>query len=184
MKQGIPVNSKPRDTKCLYAGRYLGLYETEGWEYVSRENATGVVVLIAVNETQELLLVEQFRPAVGQSVIELPAGLAGDLDDPGESLLQAAQRELLEETGYQAGRLELLLSCPSSAGMSDEIVSFVLASGLQQLGPGGGDDSEDIRVHAVPLAEADRWLAGCLDRGLLLDPKIYSALYWLQQRNS
>ncbi len=178
------MNSKYRNRNCLHAGRYLGLYETGGWEYVSRENATGVVVLVAVNETQELLLVEQFRPAVGQPVIELPAGLAGDLDDPGESLLQAAQRELLEETGYQAGRLELLLSCPSSAGMSDEIVSFVLASELQQQGPGGGDDSEDIKVHAIPLADVNQWLAGCHDRGLLLDPKIYSALYWLQQRSS
>ena len=176
------MNAKKPDRNCLYAGRYLGLYETDQWEFVSRENAAGVVVLIAVNDQGELLLVEQFRPAVARPVIELPAGLAGDLDDPEESLLQAAQRELLEETGYQAGQLEILLSCPRSAGMSDEIVSFVLASQLQKLGPGGGDDSEDIRVHAIPLAQVDRWLADRLAGGILLDPKIYSALYWLQQR--
>lgn len=173
---------RENNRKCLHAGRYLGLYETHGWEYVSRENATGVVVLVAVSDDEELLLVEQFRPAVGQPVIELPAGLAGDLDDPDEGLLQAAQRELLEETGYQAGEMELLMSCPSSAGMSDEVVTFVRAGRLQKLGPGGGDDSEDITVHAVPLAGIDHWLQQHLERGSLLDPKIYSALYWLQRQ--
>lgn len=165
---------------CLHAGRFLGLYETDGWEYVSRQNASGVVVLVAVTEARQLLLVEQFRPAVRQAVIELPAGLAGDLDDPHEGLLQAAQRELLEETGYAAGHLELLMSCPSSAGMSDEVISFVMASGLQKSGPGGGDASEDITVHAIPLVQIDQWLTGHLRRGTLIDPKIYSALYWLK----
>jgi len=166
---------------CLGAGRYLGLYETDGWEYVSRENASGVVVLVAVNDAGELLLVEQFRPPVGKPVIELPAGLVGDLHDPAEGLLQAAQRELLEETGYAAGHLELFMSCPSSAGLTDEVISFVMASKLQKLGPGGGDASEDIAVHAVALADIDQWLSVRQKHGALLDPKIYSALYWLSQ---
>ncbi|HKX54864.1 MAG TPA: NUDIX hydrolase [Xanthomonadales bacterium] len=170
------------NTTCLHAGRFLGLFEIDGWEYVSRQNASGVVVLVAVNDAGQLLLVEQFRPPVRKSVIELPAGLVGDLDDPTEGLLQAAQRELLEETGYAAGQLELLMSCPSSAGMSDEVISFVMASKLQQRGPGGGDASEDITVHAIALAEVDQWLTGQLRRGRLLDPKIYTALYWLEKR--
>lgn len=173
------------NTTCLHAGRFLGLFDIDGWEYVSRQNASGVVVLVAVNDTGQLLLVEQFRPPVQKSVIELPAGLVGDLDDPDEDLLQAAQRELLEETGYSAGKLDLVMSCPSSAGLTDEVISFVMASQLQQCGLGGGDASEDITVHAIALAEVDLWLTEQLNRGCLLDPKIYTALYWLekQQRN-
>lgn len=171
---------KPRHTLTLYAGRYLGLYEVDGWEYVSRQNASAVVVLVAVNDAGQLLLVEQFRPALQAAVIELPAGLVGDLDDPDESLLQAAQRELLEETGYHSEELELLLTCPSSAGMSDERISFVLARKLHRIGPGGGDASEDITVHEIPLAEVARWLQDRINEGTPIDPKIYSALYWLE----
>ena len=170
------------NTICHHAGRYLGLYEIDGWEYVSRENANGVVVLIAVNAADELLLVEQFRPPVQTSVIELPAGLAGDLDDPNEGLLLAAQRELLEETGYEAGHLEMLMTCPSSAGLTDETITFVLASDLKLRGPGGGDASEDITLHAIPLADVEEWLQDHIRRGALLDSKIYTALYWLQKR--
>jgi ADP-ribose pyrophosphatase len=65
--------------------------------------------------------------------------------------------------------------------MSDEIVTFVQASGLRRTGPGGGDDSEDIQVHVVPLDQADRWLRQNAAAGKPMDPKIYAALYWLSQ---
>lgn len=172
--------NKMTQATCLHAGRFLGLYETNGWEYVSRQNASAVAVLVAVTNAGQLLLVEQYRPPVRQSVIELPAGLVGDLDDPDEELLQAAQRELLEETGYAAAHLELMMTCPSSAGMSDEVVSFIMARELEQRGPGGGDASEDITVHAIALDEIDPWLKDHLKRGTLLDSKIYTALYWLR----
>ena len=141
-----------------YKGRYLSLLERDGWEFTSRSNATGVVVLVAVTDEREIVLVEQFRKPVGKHVIELPAGLVGDQGDSSETRLTAAARELEEETGFEAAHLEVLMDCPSSAGMSDEIVTFVQASGLRRTGPGGGDDSEDIRVHVVPLDQADRWL--------------------------
>ena len=64
--------------------------------------------------------------------------------------------------------------------MTDEIISFVRARGLERVGPGGGDASEAIRTHAVPLAEVDAWLAGRQRRGIPLDPKIFAALYWLE----
>ena len=164
-----------------YRGRYLSLLERDGWEYASRSNASCVVVLVAVTPAGELLLVEQFRKPVSAHVIELPAGLVGDHGDPGEAPLVAAGRELEEETGFAAGHLEALMACPSSAGMSDEIIHFVLATDLQRVGPGGGDASEDIEVHAVPLHEVDHWLAQRQAAGTPLDPKIYAALYWLQQ---
>ena len=88
---------------------------------------------------------------------------------------------LIEETGFAARSLELIMDCPSSAGMTDEIVSFIRARELEQVGPGGGDDSEDIQVHAVPIAGIDAWLDERHHRGIPLDPKIFAALYWLKR---
>ena len=164
-----------------FKGRYLSLLERDGWEFASRNNASGVVVLVAVTNDEEIILVEQYRKPVGARVIELPAGLVGDHVDPDESILDAAARELEEETGYAASQIELLMECPSSAGMSDEVVSFVLAKELTRMGPGGGDDSEDIEVHIVPLTEVDAWLTRQQSVGKPLDPKIYAALYWLKR---
>ena len=169
-----------KQCKTLYRGRYLSLLEIDGWEFASRSNAAGVVVLLPVTAQKELVLVEQFRIPVGKTVIELPAGLVGDLDDPDESILAAARRELLEETGFEASHLEILMASPSSAGMSDETITFILATGLSKTAPGGGDSSESITVHVVPLAQIDRWLNSRQEAGQPLDPKIFSALYWLQ----
>ena len=169
------------DDITRYKGRYLSLLERDGWEFASRSNATGGVVLVAVTDNKEIVLVEQFRKPVGKHVIELPAGLVGDLDDSLETTLIAAARELHEETGFEAARMEILMECPSSAGMSDELISFVRASGLHRTGPGGGDDSEDIQVHTIPLYQVDNWLQEQIDAGKPMDPKIYAALYWLSQ---
>ena len=164
-----------------YRGRYLSLLERDRWEFASRSNASGVVVIVAVTEAGEIVLVEQYRKPVGACVVELPAGLVGDLADPDETVIVAAHRELLEETGYAAARMEVLMACPSSAGMSDEIITFVLATGLERIGPGGGDDSEDIEVLPLPLADVDEWLDAQRAAGKPMDPKIYAALYWLQK---
>ncbi len=106
--------------------------------------------------------------------------MVGDHIDADESIFEAAQRELAEETGFSATGMKVLMECPSSAGLTDEVISFVMASGLERIGPGGGDDSEDIEVHLVPLAEVDAWLNRKLVSGIPLDPKIYAALYWLR----
>jgi ADP-ribose pyrophosphatase len=164
-----------------YRGRYLSLLEKDGWEFASRSNASGVVVLVPVTDADEILLVEQYRKPVAAAVIELPAGLIGDHANSGESVLDAARRELEEETGYAAARMEVLMVCPSSAGMSDEVLHFVLATGLTRVGPGGGDPSESIAVLPVPLSQVDAWLGGRQAAGQPLDPKIYAALYWLQK---
>ena len=163
-----------------FRGRYLSMLERDGWEFVSRSNANCVVALVAVTAGNELVLVEQYRKPVGAAVIEIPAGLVGDHEDPDEPVLVAAARELEEETGYTAAQMELLMECPSSAGMSDEVISFVVARGLSRTGAGGGDDSEDIITHTVALDTVDDWLSVQRAEGKMLDPKVYSALHWLQ----
>lgn len=165
--------------KDLYLGKYLGLVESNGWEFATRTNASAVAVIIAVTEAGELVLVEQYRVPVKRSVLELPAGLVGDQGDPDEDIREAALRELLEETGFRAGRLDLVHEFPSSAGLTDERITVYLATQLVKEGPGGGDDSENIIVHTIALQQIDQWLADRSADGMLLDPKIFAALYWL-----
>ncbi|MEL6797861.1 MAG: DNA mismatch repair protein MutT, partial [Planctomycetota bacterium] len=62
----------------MATGRFLSLVSRNGWEFATRVNARGVVAVVATTEANELVLVEQFRPPVGRSVIEIPAGLVGD----------------------------------------------------------------------------------------------------------
>ena len=161
-----------------YSGRLLGLKQRGRWEYTFRTNASGVVALVPVTDDGELVLVEQYRIPVQSRVLELPAGLAGDTGDPDEDFKLAANRELVEETGFRASQLDEILVGPSTSGLADEILHIYYASGLEKVGPGGGDVSEDITVHLLPLAEAESWLATRTAAGILIDPKVYAGLYW------
>jgi len=161
-----------------YKGRYLSLVERDGWEYATRNTPT-VAVLVAWLDDGKLLLVEQPRTPINAPAIELPAGLVGDLSEQAdESVFEAAHRELIEETGYAADSLSEIMRCPTSAGMSDEIAVFLRATGLRQVGPGGGDDSEQITVHAIDLEQIDAWLDAQQHQGKAVDSKIFTALYW------
>ena len=165
-----------------YSGRFLGLKERDRWEYAFRTNASGVVVLVPVTDAGELVLVEQYRIPVQSRVLELPAGLVGDSGNFEEDFKTAARRELLEETGYKAAVLEELLTSPSTPGMADEIITIFYASGLERIGPGGGDGNEDITVRHVPLENAVEWLEAHRAEGIMLDPKIYAGLFWAGKR--
>ena len=165
-------------------GRYLGLYERDDWEFAERPNAEGVVGILALTARKEVILVEQFRRPMNASVIEIPAGLIGDEEEHrDESLPDTARRELLEETGYQAESMELLLSSPTSAGMTSKITHLFLATNLQKVAAGGGVGGEDIRVHHVPLKLLPAWLSEQKDRGLLVDSKIHASLWLAGQRD-
>lgn len=166
------------DNKTLHQGRFLSLVSQNGWEFASRVGSTGVVAIIACTADDEVLLIEQFRPPVGKIVIEIPAGLAGDIaGSESEAFAEAAHRELLEETGYAAASMRELQTGPSSAGLTDELITFFEATGLTKEHEGGGDDSESITVHKVPRADLRAWLAEQAASGKLIDPKIAAALW-------
>jgi ADP-ribose pyrophosphatase len=164
--------------QVLGEGKYLRFLSEAGWEYVMRPHATGVVVIVAITPARELILVEQHRVSVHASVVELPAGLVGDTSAlRGETLETAAHRELVEETGFEAEKMVELGSGPISVGVSSEVVTFFHAQSLRRVGPGGGDDTEDIAVHLVPLPDLRGFLAERQRAGRLIDPKIFSGLY-------
>jgi len=164
--------------EVLADGKFLRFLSEGGWEYVIRPHSSGVVVVVAVTPARELILVEQHRVAVHASVIELPAGLVGDTSAVrGEPIETAARRELIEETGYEADRMVELATGPISVGVSSEVVTFFHAQGLRRIGPGGGDDTEAITVHAVALGDLRGWLADRQRAGRLVDPKIFAGLY-------
>jgi ADP-ribose pyrophosphatase len=152
-----------------------------GWEFARRTASSGVVAVVAINDAGKLVLVEQYREPVERRVIELPAGLSGDL--PGskdEDPELAAERELLEETGYRAGTLTRFGEGPSSAGLCDEITQFFHAQELERVADGGGVNGERIVVHEIPIPELRGWLAARAREGMLIDPKILAGLYLAQ----
>ncbi len=162
----------------LWEGDYLRMVRRGHWEYVERRNVTGIVVIVAVTDDDRIVLVEQHRPPVNAAVIELPAGLVGDEEGrQDESLRAAAERELLEETGYTASRWRRLYAGAPSAGLCDEVLTFFLAEGLTREHAGGGDESEDITVHTVPLATLRGFLAERQADGAVLDAKLFAPLY-------
>ncbi len=176
------MNNKTAEPKIIHEGRYLRMVERGHWEYVERTHAGGLAaIIIAVTPEDRVLFVEQFRVPLQASTIEMPAGLVGD-DHAQDTLVDAARRELIEETGWSPARVDVLLVGPTSSGMSNERIAFVRARDLTKVGDGGGVDNEDITVHAVPRAEAPAWLMRKQAEGYELDLKLWAGL-WMVERN-
>jgi ADP-ribose pyrophosphatase len=139
------------------------------------------VGIAAVTAEGRMILITQFRVPVGKICVEIPAGLAGDGEDAGESWKVAAIRELREETGFTARDMEHLTAGPTSAGLTDECIRLVRAIGVERAGMPEPDGDEKIEVHEVALEEVDAFLAGREARGEVVDPKVYAALYFLKR---
>jgi ADP-ribose pyrophosphatase len=165
--------------EILATGKFLQLRRRGKWEIADRVGTLKGVVIIAVTNNRELLLVEQFRVPVDCRVIEFPAGIAGDdADKIGEDDSVAALRELKEETGYANGEIKFLMSGPTSPGLTSEVVTLFLATNLEKVGNGGGVEGEDITLHRVPLGELESWLAAKVRAGCMIDPKVWLALHF------
>ena len=169
-------------TITVWEGKHLRVRKCGRWEYVARTKARGGVVIVAVTDDHKLLLVEQYRVPMGKAVLELPAGLAGDEEgSETEDLMAAAKRELLEETGYDAREMILLMAGPSSAGLTNEVNTLFRAVGVRPVSSGGGDEHEQIQVHAIPLSHVDSWLRQKMEEGMGVDPKVYAGLYFIEK---
>lgn len=178
--ENVPADAHaPVETLC--EGRWLSLRKRGRWEYAERNNPGGAVIILAVTPEDKVLFVEQYRVSILQNTIEMPAGLVGDLPDQAdEGALLAAQRELEEETGYRCQRVEFIHTGPSSSGMSTEMIAFVRAWELEKVGPGGGDETENIVVHEVPRRDAGAWLFARAAEGYSIDPKLFAGLWFIE----
>lgn len=156
--------------EVMWAGKFVRAIRRGQWEYASRTNAIRAVVILAESDGK-VVLVEQPRVPLGMRCVELPAGLVGDLE-AGETVEASALRELEEETGYAAGRIEILGEFHSSPGMLSESFTLVRAHDLRKVSDGGGDEHEDIVVHRVARSDIPNFLEQKRAEGCAVDVKL------------
>ncbi|GGB73460.1 NUDIX hydrolase [Blastomonas aquatica] len=156
--------------EIVWQGKFITAKTRGKWEYVSRARGISAAVILAVHDSA-VILVEQYRVPLGRPCIELPAGLIGD-HDSGEPPELAAMRELEEETGFRAGRMENLGEFYSSPGMVSEAFHLMRAHDLERVDAGGGVEGENITVHVVPLADLESFIADKRAQGCGMDVKL------------
>ncbi|MGJ3648376.1 NUDIX hydrolase [Sphingomonas sp. GlSt437] len=169
----VPDQDAPLEV--MWQGRFITAQRRGRWEFVSRARGIRAAVILAV-EDGHVLLVEQYRVPLGRRCLELPAGLIGDEGDADEAAETAAARELEEETGYRASRIESLGEFFSSPGMVSESFTLVRATGLTRVSEGGGAGDEDITVHRVVLTDVTDFIAVTRAAGVAIDVKLLALL--------
>jgi ADP-ribose pyrophosphatase len=105
--------------------------------------------VIALTSDDEIVLVEQYRVGVDETTLELPGGMV----DEGESPLEAAKRELLEETGYRSEHWELIGKTSSNPAILSNFTHLYVARSCEYTGATNTDGTEDIEMHKMPLGE-------------------------------
>jgi len=148
------------------------------WEAVERPRIRGIVLAVPVTAQGRVVFIRQYRPPVDARVIELPAGL----NDRGESPAACALRELREETGYRASRMDPLVSAPSAPATSTGTVDVFLATGLVWAGREGGDENEFIENVEVPIEGALDFLLEASAAGERVDLKIFGLVELARRR--
>jgi 8-oxo-dGDP phosphatase len=144
----------------VYAGKVLAVRKDEvlmpGGGTAVREimEHAGAVAIAALDDDDRLMMIYQYRHAVGRRLWEMPAGL---LDQAGEDPLETARRELAEEVGLAAAEWSVLIDVTPSPGFSDESVRVYLATGLADVGRpelGSDDEEAELENHWVALNDA------------------------------
>jgi 8-oxo-dGDP phosphatase len=174
-----------KSSSTIFAGRVFTLvdetYEAPTGEHFDRQivRNNGAVAVVPLHDDNTITLIRQFRPALGARIIEIPAGL---LDKPGEVSIDGALRELREEVGLTAERIELLGACAPAPGMTDERITIYLARGLAFVGQEvDGPEEEDIEILRMPLDDAlamvlsGEIIDGKTQLGVLLTVRLVSA---------
>jgi ADP-ribose pyrophosphatase len=158
------------DKVVEWEGKYIRVVRDGRWEYVERCGGVHAVVILAEHDGK-VVLVEQPRTPLGErKCLEMPAGLVGDEDD--KDVEETAIKELEEETGFTADRIEVIGEFYSSPGMVAEGYTLVRAHGLRRVGDGGGTEHENIEVHLVPRADIPSFVEGKRAEGVAIDTKM------------
>ena len=156
--------------ELMWEGKFVRALRRGKWEYASRARDIRAVVVLAEHDGK-VILVDQPRVAPDCRCIEIPAGLIGD-QDPDATVESTAIKELEEETGFTADRIERLGEFYSSPGMLAEGFTLVRAHGVRKIGQGGGDENEDINVHLVARAEIPNFIEQKRAEGFGVDAKL------------
>ena len=173
------MEERTLDSKQIYEGRIVGLrvdtVALPGGGETTREVVAHqeCVAIVAIDAADNAILVRQFRYALGKELLEIPAGGI----EPGEQPLHSAIRELEEETGYTAGRMERLGGFYSSPGYSTEFLHLFLATELQKAAAAPRED-EIIEVVPIPLAK----IPGLIVSGKVCDAKSIAGFFALSLR--
>ena len=163
------------EVEVAWQGKWITALRQGRWEYVSRANGIRAVVVVAIDDEGHVLLIDQYRVPLGKRCIELPAGLIGD-EHAGDTAVDAARRELEEETGFTCAEVEELGEYHASPGLVTESFTLVRARGLTRVGEGGGLEGEDIIVHRVPLGDVPAFVAAKRAEGAAVDVKMLMLL--------
>lgn len=156
-------------SETRHEGKHTDFVTRDGWEFIQRKEKKDVVACIAMTpDNKNLIAVKQFRKPIGAPVLELPAGLV----DKGETIKEAALRELKEETGYNAQVSFVEGPFTKSAGITDEAVWLVTVHNLEK-GEQNLQDNEAIEIIEVPIASGDRFLGAQIGKGCAVDGMLF-----------
>ncbi len=166
---------KPEQTR--WQGQFITAKTRGRWEYVGRSRGIRAAAIIAIDDdadgSRHVILVSQYRVPLSRFCLEIPAGLVGDTQgNEGEPAIEAAARELEEETGYRAGKLDVLGEFYSSPGMISECFTLLKATDLTKIGEGGGISDENINVHRIPIDKVGEFVAQWRAAGHAVDVRI------------
>ena len=169
------LSEKPLSSRTVYQGRLLDVREDRvrlpngkesGREYIVHPGAVAVVPLL---DDGSVLLERQHRYPLRRDVIEIPAGKL----DAGEAALACGQRELVEETGFEAAEWTPLVTMHPCIAYSDEAIAIFLARGLRHVGH-RRDEDEFLELLSLPFAAALEWVRD----GRISDSKTLVGLLW------